>query len=98
MDEFNDLILSKKTLIFYFYNEECYRTNKLFDKINKTVTNNNIILKKYDVENFKTNQLIKKLEISCYPCFLIYKDGQFLDKIIGVLDNIENILNLYINI
>ena len=96
MDDFNNLVNSNKTLIFYFYNEECLKTNKLFDKLTEKVKNN-IILKKYDVENFKTNQLIKTLEISCYPSFLVYKEGKFLDKIIGVLDNIENILNLYIN-
>jgi thiol-disulfide isomerase/thioredoxin len=97
MDDFNNLVNSKKKIIFYFYNKECIRTNRLFDKLNESVVKNNIILKKYDVENFKTNQLIKTLEISCYPSFLIYKDGKFLDKIIGVLDNIESILNLYIN-
>ena len=97
MDNVNKLIYSKKIVILYFYSDECIKTNKLVDKIQKCIIGKNILLDKYDVNKYSTKKIIKEFNINCYPTFLIYKDGIFLDKIIGVLDNIEVILNLYIN-
>jgi thiol-disulfide isomerase/thioredoxin len=97
MNELEHIINSHKIVILYFYSNECTKTNKLISKIQKNIGNKNIFISKYDVDNFKSKLLIKNLNISCYPSFQIYKDGKFLDMIIGVLDNIEVILNLYIN-
>ena len=97
MNELENIINSNKIVILYFYSKECNKTNKLISKIQKNIGDKNIFISKYDVDNFKSKVLIKKLNINCYPSFQIYKDGKFLDQIIGVLDNIDIILNLYIN-
>jgi thiol-disulfide isomerase/thioredoxin len=97
MSDFNKLINSYKIVILYFYSDECIKTNSLISKIQKNIGTKDILIQKYNVNNFNSKLLINNLNVSCYPSFQIYKDGKFLDQIIGVLDNIEVIINLYIN-
>ena len=97
MNELDKIIKSNKIVILYFYSDECNKTNKLISKIQKNIGDKNVLVSKYNVDDFKSKFLIKNLNIGCYPSFQIYKDGKFLDHIIGILDNIEVIINLYIN-
>ena len=97
MENLEKYIYSNKIVIFYFYSKECHKTNKLYNKLSKNLINNNIFMKNFNVDDLCVNNILSHLNINCYPTFVIYKNGKFIDQIIGILDNIEVILKLYIN-
>jgi hypothetical protein len=98
MDTYNKVINSKKIVIIYFYNEECLKTNIIVSKLECNLNDDIVYIKKYNIDDAETNILIQQLEVCCFPFFFIYKNGKQIDKILGTLDNVENIINLYINI
>ena len=98
MDSYNKLINSKKIVIIYFYSDECVKTSNIINKLEQNLNGKNVLIAKYNVDEPYTKTLIERLDIKSYPFFYIYKNGILIDQILGILDNIENILNLYINI
>ena len=93
INNFNNLIESKKIVIVYFYNRECIKTNKIFKELKEK--NNNVLFLDYDVENEKNKDLLEILEVNIYPYFYIYKNGVKIDQLLGTL-NIKKILSQYI--
>ena len=97
MENLEKYIYSNKIVIFYFYSNECDKTNKLYNKLSKNLLDKNIFMKNFNVDDVCVSKILSHLNINCYPTFIIYKNGKFIDQIIGILDNIEVILKLYIN-
>ena len=93
LKKYNNLINSRKIVVIYFNSNECINTNKIFldfEKNNKKF----ILLERINVE--ENIELIKYLDLKCYPFFYIYKNGKLIDQILGTLD-IEKILRQYLN-
>ena len=93
LKKYNNLINSRKIVVIYFNSNECINTNKIFldfEKNNKKF----ILLERINVE--ENTELIKYLDLKCYPFFYIYKNGKLIDQILGTLD-IEKILRQYLN-
>lgn len=93
LKKYNNLINCKKIVVIYFNSSECINTNKIFldfEKNNKKF----ILLERINVE--ENQELIKYLDLKCYPFFYIYKNGKLIDQILGTLD-IEKILSQYLN-
>lgn len=93
LKKYNNLINCKKIVVIYFNSNECINTNKIFldfEKNNKKF----ILLERINVE--ENQELIKYLDLKCYPFFYIYKNGKLIDQILGTLD-IEKILSQYLN-
>jgi hypothetical protein len=95
INNYNNLILSKKIVIVYFHNYECEKTNNIFDYFKKN-KNNNVLLINYDVENINNTELITHLDLKCFPFFYVYKNGFLIDQILGTL-NIEKIISQYLS-
>ena len=96
MNLHNALINSKKIVIIYFYSDECITISNIVDRL--VFSNTNLLIHKYNVDDNINKHMINKLDVKCYPSFFIYKHGELIDEIIGTMDKLENILNLYINI
>lgn len=96
MDLIKTTINSKKIVIIYFYNNECIKTCNILENLDQN--KQNVLIEKLNIEDNKNKNIIDRLDVKCFPSFFIYKNGVLIDEIIGTLDKIENILNLYINI
>lgn len=94
---YKQLVISKKIVIVYFFNEECIKTNKIYDELKNTNNNNkkNILFLDYDVEKKNNKNLINIIDLKCYPYFFVYKNGKLIDQILGTL-NVERILGQYV--
>jgi thioredoxin-like negative regulator of GroEL len=93
LKKYNNLINSKKIVIIYFNSNECSDTNDIFLDFEKN-NKNFILLERINVE--ENQELVKYLDLKCYPFFYIYKNGKLIDQILGTLD-IEKILSQYLN-
>lgn len=93
---YKQLVISKKIVIVYFFNEECIKTNNIYDNLKNNKNNNkNVLLLDYDVEKKDNQKLINIIDLKCYPYFFVYKNGKLIDQILGTL-NVEKILGQYV--
>lgn len=92
---YKNLVLSKKIVIVYFFNEECIKTNKIYNILKNKNNNKHILFLDYNVDNNSNQDLINIIDLRCYPYFFVYKNGILIDQILGIL-KIEKILGQYV--
>lgn len=93
---YKQLVISKKIVIVYFFNEECIKTNNIYNNLKNNKNNNkNVLFLDYDVEKKDNQKLINIIDLKCYPYFFVYKNGKLIDQILGTL-NVEKILGQYV--
>jgi thiol-disulfide isomerase/thioredoxin len=90
---YKQLVISKKIVIVYFFNEECIKTNNIYNNLKNN--NKNVLFLDYDVEKKDNQKLINIIDLKCYPYFFVYKNGKLIDQILGTL-NVEKILGQYV--
>ena len=94
--DYNDVLINNSYFVVYVYSVSISSCQELFT--------NNILLKyftKKDISLYvinaliknKTSELIKSLNISFFPIFIIYKNGEKEKEINGNFENIFEILN-----
>jgi len=79
----NEVLKSKGVCIVDFYGTWCMPCKMLAPIVEKVASDNNFKLAKVDVDN--NEELVKKYKIMSVPTLLIFKDGEQINSISGVV-------------
>ncbi len=79
----NEVLKYKGTCIVDFYGTWCMPCKMLAPIVEKVVEDNNFKLAKVDVD--ENEELVRKFKIMSVPTLFIYKDGEHINSVSGVV-------------
>lgn len=91
----------KEHILFYFtanWCKPCQIVSPLMDAMSLEYQNQNVKFYKIDIDNDDNSELCKQCEIKQVPVFLLFKDRNFVDKVLGGnIDKIKELINNNLN-
>lgn len=93
--QFDDIVKRNRVVVADFYGNQCppCRTMMpIFESVSKKFADKVLFVK---VDTAKNDALVEKLKIIKIPCFVIFKDGEFIERKYGIID--KQIMTDWIN-
>jgi len=87
----------KQHILFYFaagWCKPCQESGPIVEQLSKDYDSNKIRFFKVDMVNEENKEFIEKCDVLNIPTFILFKDREFIDRIVGAdIDALKNLIN-----